>query len=164
VADGLGNLMDQLVNRIIRPLDLVMLTRDRIQETLDDAAERGRLTRTDANELVMELVHKGRQQTDDLLADFEQLVGRGRNQIGSAAQRARRSEPVDQLVRAADRARRSVGVGPSFPISGYDDLTTSQVATRLAALSPAELRRVRDYESRHANRKSVLDAIDKALG
>jgi polyhydroxyalkanoate synthesis regulator phasin len=164
VADGLGNLMEQLVNRIIRPLDLVMLTRDRIQETLDEAAERGRLTRSDANELVSELVRKGRQQTDDLLADFEQLVGRGRDQLGSAAKRARRSEPVGQLVRAADRARRSVGVGPSFPISGYDDLTTSQVTARLDSLSPAELRKVRDYEARHANRKSVLEAIERKLG
>jgi polyhydroxyalkanoate synthesis regulator phasin len=151
------------VNRIIRPLDLVMLTRDRIQETLDEAAERGRLTRTDANELVSELVRRGRQQTDDLLADFEQLVGRGRDQLGSAAKRARRSDPVDQLVRAADRARRTVGVG-SFPISGYDDLTTSQVTARLDSVSPAELRKVRDYEARHANRKSVLEAIDRKLG
>jgi len=164
VADGLTSLMDQLVNRIIRPLDLVMLTRDRIQETLDEAASRGRLTRSDANDLVTELVRRGRQQTDDLLADFEQLVGRGRDQLGSAAGRARRADPVDQLVRAADRARRSVGVGSSFPIAGYDELTTSQVAARLGSLSPAELRRVRDYEARHANRKSVLDAVEKALG
>jgi polyhydroxyalkanoate synthesis regulator phasin len=155
--------MDQLVNRIIRPLDLVMLTRDRIQETLDEAAERGRLTRSDANDLVSELVRRGRQQTDDLLADFEQLLSRGRDQLGSAAHRARRSDPVDQLVRAADRARRSVGVGSAFPISGYDDLTTSQVAARLDSLSAAELRKVRDYETRHANRKSVLDAVERAL-
>ena len=155
--------MDQLVNRIIRPLDLVMLTREKIQETLDDAAARGRLTRSDANDLVTELVHKGRQQTDDLLGEFEQLLGRGRDQIGSAAQRARRSEPVDQLVRAADRARRSVGVGSPFPISGYDELTTSQVSARLDSLSPPELRKVREYEARHANRKSVLDAVERAL-
>jgi polyhydroxyalkanoate synthesis regulator phasin len=163
VADGLSSLVDQLVNRIIRPLDLLMLTRDRIQETLDEAAARGRLTRSDANDLVSELVRKGRQQTDEFVTDFEQLMGRGRDQIGFAAQRARRSDPVDQLVRAADRARRSVGVGSSFPISGYDDLTTSQVAARLESLSPAELRKVRDHEARHANRKSVLEAIEQAL-
>jgi polyhydroxyalkanoate synthesis regulator phasin len=140
-----------------------MLTRDRIQETLDEAAGRGRLTRSDANDLVSELVRKGRQQTDDLLTDFEQLVGRSRGQLGSAAKRARRADPVDQLVRAADRARRSVGVGTSFPISGYDELTTSQVAARLDSLSPAELRKVRDYETRHANRKSVLEAVERKL-
>ncbi len=162
--DGMATLIELLVNRIIRPLGLVMLTRERIQETLDDAAERGRVTRSDANALAAELVRRGREQTDDMVAELEQLVGRGRSQLGSATRRARRSDPVDQLVRVADRARRSVGVGSAFPISGYDELTASQVTARLDALSPAELRRLRDYESRHANRKSVLDAIENTLG
>ena len=77
--------------------------------------------------------------------------------------RARRTEPVDRIVRTADRARRSVGVGPSFPILGYDDLTAGQVQDRLGELTLPELRKVRDYERRHANRKSVLAAIEKAL-
>jgi len=87
----------------------VILTRERIQETLDEAAERGR------------------------------------------------------LVRSADRAPRTVGVGPSFPILGYDDLTASQVQARLEGLTPAELRKGREYERRHANRKSVLAAIEASL-
>jgi hypothetical protein len=70
---------------------------------------------------------------------------------------------MDRIVRTADRARRTVGVGPSFPILGYDDLTAAQVNSRLKGLSPRELRQVREYERRHANRKSVLDAIEKAL-
>ncbi len=156
--------VEQLINRLLQPMDLVVLTRERIEETLDEAAERGRVTRSDANDLVAELVLRGRQQTDDLLKDLEQLLDRGRGQLGSATKRARRAEPVDQLVRAADRARRSVGVGASLPISGYDELTTSQVTKRLSSLTPPELRKVHDYEARHANRKSVLDAIDKALG
>jgi len=140
-----------------------MITRERIQETLDEAAERGRVTRTDANELVTELVQRGRQQTDDLLGDFDKLLGRGRTQIETATRKARRTESVDRIVRSADRARRTVGVGPSFPILSYDDLTTAQVEDRLNGLSAPELRRVRDYEQRHANRKSVLDAVERAL-
>jgi polyhydroxyalkanoate synthesis regulator phasin len=139
------------------PIDLVILTRARIQETLDDAAERGRVTRSDANELVQELVRRGRQQTDGLRVEVERRVA-------AATRAARRVEPVDRLVRTADRARRTVGVGSSFPISGYDDLTAPQVRARLEPLKPAELRRVREYERRHANRKSVLGAIEKALG
>jgi hypothetical protein len=42
-------------------------------------------------------------------------------------------------------------------------MTASQVNKRLTDLSRPELRTVRDYEARHANRKSVLDAIDRAL-
>jgi polyhydroxyalkanoate synthesis regulator phasin len=163
VGDGLASFAEQLANRIIKPLDLVLLTRERIQETLDEAAERGRVTRSDANELVSELVRRGRQQTDDLLNDLEHILDRGREQLESATRRARRAEPVDRLVRGADRARRTVGAGPSFPVAGYDDLTAAQVGDRLEGLRPAELRTVREYERRHLNRKSVLAALEKAL-
>jgi polyhydroxyalkanoate synthesis regulator phasin len=162
-SDGSSHLAEQLVNRIIKPLGLVVLTSERIQEILDDAAARGRVTRSDANELAAELVSRGRQQTDQLVADVERLLDRGRQQIGSATLRARRSESLDLLLRSADKARRTVATGQSFPILGYDELTATQVQGRLDSLSPAELRKVRDYERRHANRKSVLAAIDRFL-
>ena len=162
-ADGLTGFAEQLANRIINPLGLVVLTRERIQDTLDEAAARGRLTRSDANELVAELVRRGRQQTEELLSDLERLLGRGRDQLDFATQRAWLSEGMDRIVRTADRARRTVGVGPSLPIIGYDDLTAAQVTARLNGLTPAELRKVREYERRHANRKSVLGAVEHAL-
>jgi polyhydroxyalkanoate synthesis regulator phasin len=162
-SDGLAGVAEQFTNRLIKPRGLVLLTRERIQETLDDAAERGRLTRSDANELVAELVNRGRQQTDELLFDLDRLVGRGRQQLDSATKKARRSEPLDRIVRGADQARRVVGVGPAFPILAYDELTASQVQQRLGKLAAPELRKVREYERQHANRKSVLSAIEKAL-
>jgi hypothetical protein len=67
------------------------------------------------------------------------------------------------VLAQADRARRVAGIGPAFPITRYDDLTAAQVQSRLGGLSPAELRKVRDYEKRNANRKSVLDAIETKL-
>ncbi len=154
-----------LIARISRQLDVVMLSRERIQEILDDAAERGRVTRSDANLLVSELFSRGRQQRDDVLRNLETLLGRGRGrgQIDSASRRVRRTEPVDKLVRGADRARRSVG-SAGFPIAGYDDLTARQVLERLGELTPAELRTVRDHERRHGNRKTVLEGIDRTLG
>jgi polyhydroxyalkanoate synthesis regulator phasin len=159
VGDGISSLVEQLVNRVIKPFDLVVLSRERIQETLDEAADRGRVTRADANELVLELVRRGREQTDDLLRDLEAILDRGRGQLGSATKQS-----VERIVRGADRARRTIGVGSTFPIAGYDDLTAAQVHQRLDDLTPAELRRVRDYERRHANRKSVLEALERELG
>ena len=141
----------------------MLISRERIQQTLDEAAERGRVTRGDANDLVLELVRRGRQQTDDLLREIERMLGRGRDQLGTASRRVRTTEPVGRLVRGADRARRTIGVGPSFPITEYDRLTARQVDQRLRGLGPADLRQVRDYERCHANRKSVLDAIERAL-
>ena len=67
------------------------------------------------------------------------------------------------MLAQADKARRAAGLGPTFPIVGYDELTVAQVQGRLSDLSPAELRKVRDYERRHANRKTVLDGIGEKL-
>lgn len=136
VPDTLHLLVEQLVSRVIRPFDLVLLSRERIQEVLDEAAERGRLTRTDANLLCLELVQRGRQQTDDVLSQLEGLLRRGR--------------------RAEDETE-------GLPIRDYDELTARQVNEAIRDLAREQLERVRDYERRHANRKSVLAAIDRAL-
>ena len=128
----------------------VMLTGDRIQEVVDDAVKRGRMTRSDAEDLVQRLIALGRKQTEDLIGDIEQLLGRGASTGG------------DRVLRQVDKARRAVGIG-SFPILGYDDLSAAQVTERLADLTPAQLRKVRDHEKRNANRKSVLQAIERKL-
>ncbi len=154
---------ESLMRGITHPRDLVMLTRERIQETLDDAAARGRVTRKDANDLVAELVRRGRAERDDLRGELETLVKQGRGQLESASRRARSSESVDRVVRGADRARRTVGVGPSFPILGYDDLNARQVQSRITELSRPERRKVLTYERKHANRKSVVGALEKSL-
>jgi hypothetical protein len=125
----------------------------------------------------------GRQQTDDVMKDMEQLLGRGRTELetrtgnvrergAQAARGARRSvdratgaarTAADPILVQADRARRVAGVGAAFPITGYDDLTAAQIQSRLDTLTPAELRKVRDYERRRGNRKSVLEAIEAKL-
>jgi hypothetical protein len=161
-----AELREALTRSLIRPLDLMMLTRDRIEDAVADAVERGQMTARDAQDLIQRLVRRGREQTNDVLGDLEQLLGRGGGgNRGGAAARARKAaaRAADPLLAQADRARRAAGVGPSFPITGYDDLTAGQVQSRLADLSPAELRKVRDYERRHANRKSVLSAIESKL-
>lgn len=172
-----------LSQNLIRPLELVMLSRQRIEDALDEVVKRGRMTRDDASQLGAALFTLGRQQTDDVLKDLEQLLGRGRSNLEArtgnvrsrsveAARGARRSVgraadaargAADPLLVQADRARRVAGVGPSFPITGYDDLTAAQINSRLDTLTPAELRKVRDYERRRGNRKSVLEAIEGKL-
>jgi polyhydroxyalkanoate synthesis regulator phasin len=165
-----------------------MISRDRIEEVLEDAVERGRMTSADAQKVANGLVQRGRKQTNDVLKDLEQLIGKGRGELddrtakarrGSTdaargarqqvqgAARAARSRAVkagDPVLAQADRVRRAAGVGPSFPITGFDDLTAAQISGRLTDLTPAELRKVRDYERRHANRKSVLNSIETKLG
>ena len=66
--DSPPSLMEQLLAHTLDPLGVVMLTRERIQETLEEAVQRGRVTRTDANDLAGELLRRGRQQTEELLS------------------------------------------------------------------------------------------------
>ena len=130
---------------------LLLLPSERVRETLDDAVRRGRITRADAEELVDRFVELGRQQTDDLLARLGGAVPGG-SVVGRAVKSATRRD-----------AKRADGAAV-FPIDGYDDLTAAQITGKLTDLSPPELRQVRDYEKRNANRKSVLAAVDKRLG
>jgi polyhydroxyalkanoate synthesis regulator phasin len=135
------------LQRLLVPLDAVLLTRDRLQEVVDDAVQRGRMTRSDATELMSEIFARGRRTTEEVLADVDQRLG----------------GPADRVRREVDRARRATGLGPAFPISGYENLTAAQVQSRLDDLTPAQLRKVRDYERRNANRKTVLAAIETRL-
>jgi polyhydroxyalkanoate synthesis regulator phasin len=149
----------------------VVISSDRLQEIVDEAVRRGRMTRDDAEELVASVVQIGRRQAQDVLAELEARVERSatqtrrlaRSRVRSVAAAARHAPGTDRALRAVDRARRAAGLGSPFPISGYDELTAAQVKERLGELSPAELRKVRDHERRNANRKSILAAIEKRL-
>jgi len=144
----------------------LMLPSDRLREILDDSVRRGRITRADAEELIDRLVSLGKVQTEDALGRLEGLVGGGAK-AGSGGSKGRgvvrRPPGTDRVLREVDRARRAAGLGSSFPIASYDDLTAAQISERLDDLSAPDLRKIRDYEKRNANRKSVLGAIERRL-
>jgi polyhydroxyalkanoate synthesis regulator phasin len=150
----------------------VVISVDLLQETVDEAVKRGRMTRDDAEELVTNVIQIGRMQTQDTITELESLVERStshtrrvaRVRVERVASVARHAPGSDRALRAVDRARRAAGLGSPFPISGYDELTAAQIKSRLVELSAAELRKVRDHERRNANRKSVLATIEKQLG
>ena len=129
----------RLVRGVLSPLNAVFLTRKHIEEVVDDAVVRGRMTRSDAQEMIQSLLSRSARATDDFLADLERMLGGG----------------ADSLPAPAERR--------SLPIAGYDELSAAQVQDKLDGLTPAELRKLRDYEARHANRKTVLDRIERKL-
>jgi hypothetical protein len=59
----------------------VTLSRDRIQEVVDDAVKRGRMTHGDAEKMIGELLKRGRKQTDALVAELEKLVRQARRKL-----------------------------------------------------------------------------------
>ena len=113
-----------------RALDVMVITRAKLQDTLDDAVRRGRMTRDDATDLLAEIVRRAL------------------------------SAPTDRVKR---EVRRVAGVLDGFPIDEYDELTAAQIISKVGGLETDELRRIRDYERRNANRKTVLAALDAKL-
>jgi polyhydroxyalkanoate synthesis regulator phasin len=120
---------DEPHRSVLNPLDVMVITRERLQDTLDDAVRRGRMTRDDASDLLAEIVRRAV------------------------------SAPAERVMR---EVRRVTGED-EFPIDDYDDLTAAQVVSRLGELEAPQLRRVRDYERRNANRKTVLSAVEQKL-
>jgi polyhydroxyalkanoate synthesis regulator phasin len=149
----------------------ITISRERLQEVVDDAVRRGRMTRGDAEEMVGRLATRGREQAEDLIAQVENLLSqvrevpdRARREVGGRAEQARKRAvgAVDQPLARADRLKRTARV-PGFPITAYDQLSVRQIDRRLQELSRRELRRVRDYERRNKARKGLLRALDRKL-
>lgn len=154
----------------------VTLSRERVQEVVDDAVKRGRMTSTDANEIVTNLMSRSRKYTDDLLKDLEKLLDQARKEVDArvaptrkavekAAGRAGRAarDATEGPLAQADRLRRRAGVAAGTPITGYDSLTAPQVKKRLRDLDKASLRKVRTQENKGKARKGILDEVEKLL-
>jgi hypothetical protein len=150
-AVGIGAVRDAVLKGMLAPINAVLLTRERIEEVVEDAVRRGRMTRDDAQHMVQTLLQYGAKQTDDFLADLERMLGRGPTLQQRSASGGRR------------RGRRSRRPSSNLPIANYDKLSAPQVQERLDGLAPGQLRKLRDYERRHANRKTVLDRIARKL-
>jgi polyhydroxyalkanoate synthesis regulator phasin len=154
----------------------VTLSRERLQDVVDDAVKRGRMTRDDANQLVSSLISRSRRYSDELVKQLERLLdqaqreidtrtGPARRRATAEARRAARAarDAADAPLAQADRLRRRSGVSAGGPITAYDQLTATQIKSRLGDLSPGELRQVRTRERRGKARKGILSDVDRRL-
>jgi polyhydroxyalkanoate synthesis regulator phasin len=152
VSGNVAAVRELVMKSVLAPVNAVLITRKHLEETIEDAVKRGRMTRDDAQQLLQTLLQRSARQTDDFLSDLERLLGRGRTveagQTQSTAKRSRR------------KPRRA---SSNLPIANYDELSAAAVQSQLDGLTPAELRKLRDYERRNANRKTVLDPISRKL-
>ena len=103
-GNGRATGLDKSVEHFRESLERsVTLSLDRLQEVVDDAVKRGRLTRDDAEKLASDLVKRGRRQTDSLLKELEKLVKQARKEVGGQAAPERK-----QATQAARRARKKL--------------------------------------------------------
>jgi polyhydroxyalkanoate synthesis regulator phasin len=147
----------------------VSISRERMQEVVDDAVRRGRMTRADAEELVGRIITQVRDQAEELVGQVEPLfsnspvakAGRGvQSRARATARKAR--DRADEPLKSADRIRRKARL-PGFPITAYDQLSVPQINNRLRELGPDDLQRVLEYEIANRNRVGVLRALERKL-
>src|SRR3954466_11898091 len=61
---------------VLNPLDVMVITRERLQDTLDDAVRRGRMTRDDAADLLAEIVRRAvSAPTDRVKREVRRVTG-----------------------------------------------------------------------------------------
>jgi polyhydroxyalkanoate synthesis regulator phasin len=152
VTRNVAAVRELVMKSVLAPVNAVLITRKHLEEVIEDAVKRGRMTRDDAQQMLQTLLQRSARQTDDFLSDLERLLGRGRTLEGASSDAAGKS--------TRQRPRRA---STNLPIANYDELSAAAVQESLEGLTPAELRKVRDYERRHANRKTVLDPIARKL-
>lgn len=74
-------------------------------------------------------------------------------------QRAQYGETKGEQLK--DKQGRSPDQG--LPVQDYQHLTIAQLSGKLEGLSAAELRKIRTYETKHKNRKGVLQMLERRL-
>ena len=72
---------------------------------------------------------------------------------------SKKGEQYIENIKVAREARKVAAV----PIAGYDELTIEEVKGELEGLSKDELKKVRSYEKKHKNRKTLLEQLDRKI-
>src|SRR6478609_2909795 len=67
---------DTTSRSVLNPLDVMVITRERLQDTLDDAVRRGRMTRDDATDLLAEILRRAiSAPTDRVIREVRRVTG-----------------------------------------------------------------------------------------
>ena len=99
-AKTVAEFRDALRKNLIKPMEMVLLSRDRIEEVLTEAVDQGRVTTRDAQRIASGLVKRGEKQTKDVLGDLESLLETRTAGARKAAKGARGRATARGLPRA----------------------------------------------------------------
>jgi len=77
----------------------------------------------------------------------------------TATRNAERVTDMTRKITAAGVASANGG----FPVAGYDDVSVDDISDELDGPNEEQLKRVREYEKRHMNRKALIEQIDRKV-
>src|SRR5215213_7763119 len=68
--------VESATRNVLNPLDVMVITRERLQDTLDDAVRRGRMTRDDASDLLAEILRRAiSAPADRVMREVKRVTG-----------------------------------------------------------------------------------------
>ncbi|MGO4377950.1 hypothetical protein [Pseudoduganella sp. RAF53_2] len=105
---------------------------------------------------------KREREYKEIEAKFEKegrYKGREEEVAARIVNKQRKQYGETKSAKKADKAGKSSDRG--LPIDDYEHLTVPKIASQIAHLSPAERRKIRTFESKHKNRKGVMEALDR---
>jgi hypothetical protein len=79
------------------------------------------------------------------------------------AEGAGESAPVTSTPSTAESTTRSQSSDEELPLENYDKLNANQVIDRIEKLNAQDIERLREYEARNKNRRSVLERMDDRI-
>jgi hypothetical protein len=86
-----------------------------------------------------------------------------RQQSEATATPATETTPAGSIESQPAEATGDVEADGNLPIEDYDSLNVRQVSERLVGLSVEEIKRLRDYEIRNKNRRSLVSRMDNKI-
>jgi hypothetical protein len=107
---------------------------------------------------------KREREYEKLKGEFEQ-EGRYRGREEEVAARIvnKQRAQYGETKEAKRKDREGKSPDQNLPLDDYDRLTVDDIVRELDDLSDGEVRRIRDYEKEHKERKSLLQAIERRL-
>ena len=139
----------------------------RAREAAERAAETEQAAEERAREAAERAAEKAAERAIERAKKAERRAAEAALKATERAKKAERPEPPPEPQPEPPPEPRPEPQPPARagapPVDHYDDLAADEVVPLLDSLEPRDLRLLRDYERRHANRDRVTQAIDSLL-
>lgn len=107
---------------------------------------------------------KREREYEELKDEFHD-EGRYKGREDEVAARIVNKQRAEQGETKSARAKDQHGQSPdrNLPIENYDHLTVDEVTAKLDDLSRDEVKKIKAYEQKHKDRKTLLEQLDRRL-
>ena len=145
-----------------RSLDVLGLDEDEVRGRFEQLRERGQQLEGNVQKAFQEQLKELQFAEVRLLGRLEEGVSAFKDSVTSNFNRL--SESLDKLEKRLQEVEKTLSNRiHKLPIEDYDRLNADEVVKRVDSLDAEALRAIREYESQHKGRVTVLKAIDSRI-